>query len=198
MPGRLGRSWFYALRKYVEGWLTRFSFSQFNSILGQARRANANGVYDIHTNMMLYPGIMQPTHARIEQVVNRDDAEPPSSPTIFPPLKPIISRNFLVTDIHMEAPPAGISGAAYELPFRTSPAERAWSTRADFLSPFRGLGAVPDEIRDLLPEDCRRAFDAAARNEDEWFGKWGDESETMCRREPVIDKALVPYSMPLA
>ena len=33
-----------------------------------ARREALNGVYDIHTNMMHYPQIMQPTHARWEQV----------------------------------------------------------------------------------------------------------------------------------
>lgn len=171
--------------------------SQFNSLLTAARRANANGVYDVHTNLIMYPATAQPTHARIEQVVDTEDAEPPSSPTIFTPTKPIVSRNFLVTDIYMEAPPAGVSPAAYDIPFRTSPAERASSAQADFLSPFRGLGSVPDDIRDLLPEDCRQAFDAAAKTEDEWFAKWGDESESTCRREPVIDKALVPYSMTL-
>ena len=40
----------------------------------ELRRANLNGVYDTHTNMMFYPKIMQPTHARWEQV----------SPTVSP------------------------------------------------------------------------------------------------------------------
>ena len=140
---------------------------------------------------------MQPTHARIEQVADSENSEPPSSSTSFPPLKTLISRNFLVTDIHMESPPAGVSPAAYDLPFRTSAESRRLPGRADFLSPFRGLGSVPDDVRDLLPEDCRRAFDDAVTNEDQWFSTWGDESKTMCRREPVIDKAIVPYSMPL-
>jgi chromatin structure-remodeling complex protein RSC7 len=144
--------------------------------------------------MIMYPAITQPTHARIEHV-DAEDAEPPSSESIFPPLKPVIPRNFLVTDIYMEAPPAGVAAAAYDLPFRTSPAEQAASARADFLSPFRGLGSVPDELRDLLPDDCRQAFDAAVKNEEKWFAKWGDESDSTCRQEPVIDKAIVPYSM---
>lgn len=32
------------------------------------RRANLHGVYDVHTNIMQYPKIMQPTHARWERV----------------------------------------------------------------------------------------------------------------------------------
>ncbi|KAK3319080.1 chromatin remodelling complex Rsc7/Swp82 subunit-domain-containing protein [Apodospora peruviana] len=176
--------------------------SQFNSFLTSVRRANINGVYDIHTNSMLYPTIMQPTHARIEQVVDyeqpslrstEEDGEPVS--TLFPPLKPAISRNFLVTDIVLETPPAGVAPVSYEVPFRTSPADRLASSKQDFLAPFKGLGAVPDEIRELLPEECRRAFDAAAGREEKWFERWGDEAKTTCRREPVIDKAIVPYNM---
>ncbi|KAK3939505.1 chromatin remodelling complex Rsc7/Swp82 subunit-domain-containing protein [Diplogelasinospora grovesii] len=172
--------------------------SQFNSFLTAARRANVAGVYEVNTNMMLYPAVMQPTRVRFEQVVDSDNQpeEQPSS-TKFPPLKPIVSRNFLVTDVHLETPPAGVAAASYEVPFRTSPADRNSSAQADFLASFRGLGNVSDEIRDLLPEDCRKAFDAAVKNEDEWFSKWGDEATTTCRREPVVDKAIVPYSMTL-
>ncbi|KAM7216349.1 Chromatin remodelling complex Rsc7/Swp82 subunit domain containing protein [Rhypophila decipiens] len=182
--------------------------SQFNSFLSNVRRANLNGVYDIHTNTLLYPAIMQPTHARIEQVVDteepiaaatEEDGEAPKS-TIFPPLKPSISRNFLVTDIHLETPPAGVAPSSYEVPFRTSSAsarDRQLSSRQDFMAPFRGLDAVPEEIRELLPENCRTAFEKAVGNETKWFEKWGDEKETMCRREPVIDKAVVPYNIAL-
>ena len=45
-----------------------FSRSRSNSAMTELRRANLNGVYDTHTNMMFYPKIMQPTHARWEQV----------------------------------------------------------------------------------------------------------------------------------
>lgn len=184
-------------------------FSQFNSMLSAVRRANLNGVYDIHTNQMHYPRIMQPTHTRIEQI---DDSEqqqkhqqqrqeagqPPSSGGGFPPVKPAISRNFLVMDTHLETPPVGISPVAYDTPFRTSPADAEASASADFLAPFRGLGAVPDDVRDLLPDDCRRAFDDARRREEDWFSRWGDEAQMSSRREPVVDKAIVPYSMMLS
>jgi chromatin structure-remodeling complex protein RSC7 len=174
--------------------------SQFNSMLSAVRRANLNGVYDIHTNQMHYPRIMQPTHARIEQIADADEPDQPSSssPTIFPPIKPSISRNFLIMDTHLETPPAGVSASAYDVPFRTSQTDHEPSAAADFLSPFRGLAAVPDDIRDLLPEDCRRAFDSARQKEETWFSRWGDEARTTSRREPVVDKAIVPYSMMIA
>lgn len=170
-------------------------FSQFNSVLAQARRANANGVYDVHTNTVMYPASMQPTHARIEQVVDKEDAPQPTSPTIFPPVNPTISRNFMVTDVHMQTPPTGIAPSSYTVPFRSA-ADNAAAAGADFLAPFRGLRAVSMEIRDLLPDDCRKAFDEAVKKEEDWFEKWGDETDSTSRRPPVIDKAIVPYSIP--
>ncbi|KAL2130358.1 hypothetical protein VTI74DRAFT_6562 [Chaetomium olivicolor] len=168
--------------------------SQFNSSLSVHRRANLNGVYDIHTNQMHFPVIMQPTHARIEQVVDRED-QPPSNSAVFPNVKPTISRNFLVMDTHLETPPAGVAPAAYDVPFRTSQVDHEASASADFLAPFRGLSAVSDEIYDLLPEECRKAFDIALKQENYWLSKWGNEAENTSRREPVVDKAIVPYSM---
>ncbi|KAK3306806.1 chromatin remodelling complex Rsc7/Swp82 subunit-domain-containing protein [Chaetomium strumarium] len=168
---------------------------QFNSMLSAVRRANLNGVYDIHTNQMHYPRIMQPTHVRIEQVVGREEPDQPNTSTLFRPVKSSISRNFLIMDTHLETPPAGVSAAAYDVPFRTSPADYDASAAADFLSPFKGLRAVPDDVRDLLPEECRKAFDDAKDKEESWFARWGNEADVTSRREPVIDKAIVPYSM---
>ncbi|CAP91329.1 Pc13g02600 [Penicillium rubens Wisconsin 54-1255] len=42
--------------------------SNFNSKLAEMRRKNLGGVYDVHTNIMQHPKIMQPTHARWERV----------------------------------------------------------------------------------------------------------------------------------
>jgi chromatin structure-remodeling complex protein RSC7 len=176
------------------------SRSQFNSMLSAVRRANRNGVYDIQTNQMHYPAIMQPTHARIEQIVDGDEPEqqPAGSSTIFPAIKPSISRNFLVMDMHLETPPAGVSVAAYDVPFRTSRADYESSAAADFLAPFKDLRSVSDDIRDLLPEECRQAFDSAKEKENGWFDRWGNEADVTSRREPVVDKAIVPYSMMIA
>ncbi|KAL2267101.1 hypothetical protein VTJ83DRAFT_4378 [Remersonia thermophila] len=179
--------------------------SQFNSILSAVRRNNLNGVYDIHTNQMHYPRIMQPTHARIEQVIDRDDSASKdgqrqassSSSAVFPPLKPSIARNFLVMDMHLESPPAGVAPISYDLPFRPAAGnpDHEASAAADFLAPFKGLRAVSDDIRALLPEECRRAFDAAREREEKWLERWGDEKDVTSRKEPVVDKAVVPYSM---
>ena len=100
----------------------------------------------------------------------------------------------------METPPTGISAASYEVPFRTSATsavDRKLSSQQDFLAGFKGLDAVPDEIRELLPESCKAAFDTAVGSEKSWFAKWGDEKEVMCRRDPVIDKAIVPFNIML-
>lgn len=40
------------------------------------RRHNLDGVYDSHTNMMFYPTIMQPTHAKWEQIPPPTPASP--------------------------------------------------------------------------------------------------------------------------
>ncbi|KAH8912095.1 hypothetical protein BR93DRAFT_58548 [Coniochaeta sp. PMI_546] len=172
--------------------------SQFNSTLSTFRRLNLQGVYNIHTNTMMYPATMQPTNARIEQVPNTTPTTVGAGTRVFPPLQPIVARNFLVADTIMETPPAGIAPAAYDVPFRTSPADYRASYRGDFLAPFRGLGSVSKDMRDLLPEDCRREFDEAVKREGDWFSRWGDEKDTKSRREPLIDKHIVPYSVPLS
>lgn len=155
--------------------------SNFNSILSAARQYQSKGIYDIHTNMMHFPAVMQPTHVRIEQLP-LTDGESPSESKTFPDVPPRVARNFLVMDTHMETPPSGVSTSAYGV-----------TATADFLTPFRGLDAVSDDIKDLLPPECRQAFDDAAAEEQAWKGRWGKESEVTCRREPTIDKAIVPY-----
>lgn len=42
--------------------------STYNSKLAEVRRSTMGGQYDIHTNTMQYPQIMQPTHVRYERV----------------------------------------------------------------------------------------------------------------------------------
>ncbi|OTA57637.1 hypothetical protein K449DRAFT_335270 [Hypoxylon sp. EC38] len=154
--------------------------SRFNAEIGAIRRQNLSGVYDVHTNMMLYPATMQPTHAKFEQVV---DSTAPTGSARFPPLDPKIPRNFKVIDTYMETPPAGLSPAVYE--DREAPS---------FLAEFQGLGAVPEDILDELPPECRKAFEDARDKENSWKAKWGPESVMAHRRPPIIDAAIVPYS----
>ncbi|KAF3766804.1 hypothetical protein M406DRAFT_274228 [Cryphonectria parasitica EP155] len=167
--------------------------ANFNSQINAIRRRNNQGVYDIHTNTIQYPTTMQPTAARIEPI-------PSSAPgaagghisQVFPPLNPVVARNFTVTDTYCETPPAGISSASYDNHVKgTASTGRSYNV----LAPFQGLAAVSDEVKDCLPPECRAAFDEALAKEKEWHGKWGNESTTKSRRTPIIDKAIVPYSV---
>lgn len=130
---------------------------------------------------MQYPAVMQPTRARIEQIAPEDEAARAEGSELFPPVAPKLSRNFAVMDTSFEG--GGTGSAA------------ATADSTDFLAAFNGLGAVPEDIRNLLPEDCRRAFDSAVSKDKEWESRWGPEGDVMSRRAPVIDKAIVPYSM---
>ncbi|KAK5653934.1 hypothetical protein OQA88_7859 [Cercophora sp. LCS_1] len=168
--------------------------SNYNASLTAMRERNKNGVYEIHTNSMHYPRNMQPTRVRFEQVADAE-AEAASESRRFVPLDPAIARNFFVTDTYTEAPPAGISQTSYDVPFRNAPVDYEAYTQSDFLAPFQGLGSVSQDIRDELPEECRKAFDEALKTETQWHAKWGTESTSTSRREPVVDKAIVPYSM---
>lgn len=138
-------------------------------------------MYDIHTNVLQFPASMQPTHARMNLV---EDSSAPTSSNVFAPLNPVISRNFKVVDTIMETPPASLPSSAYQQNYNVP----------DFLAPFQGLGAMSDDIKDLLPPECRTALDAALSKEIEWKARWGPEAEVAHRRAPVIDAAIVPYS----
>ncbi|KAJ8130560.1 hypothetical protein O1611_g3071 [Lasiodiplodia mahajangana] len=157
--------------------------SRFNAELAAVRRQNIAGVYDVHTNTMQYPAIMQPTHARIEQVADSSSPIDSNSNSRFPPLDPRIPRNFTVIDTYMETPATGISPAVYEK--REVPA---------FLAEFQGLGAVSSDVLDELPPECREAFDKALEKEKKWKTIWGAERTMTHRRDPIIDAAIVPYS----
>lgn len=125
---------------------------------------------------------MQPKHVRIEPYKPSADADEDSS---FPKLNPRIARNFQVLDVQYEPAPRGVAPAIDDITCGTGP--------ADFLSPFKGLGAVSDDIRDLLPPECRAAFDGALAEENKWKSRWGPESEVCSRGKPVIDRAIVPF-----
>lgn len=107
---------------------------------------------------------MQPTSARIEQIPPAANSEDTPS-QVFPVLSPNIPRNFTVTDIYCETPPAGISAVSYD---RRSNGMADTEVNSDFLAPFRGLGVVSDDVKDTLPLECREAFEEALAREAEW------------------------------
>ena len=133
---------------------------------------------------MQYPAVMQPTRVRIEQVAPAAQETHAKGATKFTPVAARLARNFLVLDFYCENAPSNEA---------SMPCSK--ETPADFVAPFNGLGAVADEVKDLLPPDCRKAFDKALEADAEFRSRWGTERETMSRRDPIIDKAIVPYSM---
>lgn len=136
-------------------------YRNFNSQINAIRHRNNSGVYDIHTNIMQYPTIMQPTAARIQQIA--PGASPEDDSQTLPPLNPSIARNFTVTDTYYETPPVGISPASYDR--RNNAHADSADLKADFLAPFRGLDAIPADVKDCLPPECREALENAAANE---------------------------------
>lgn len=139
--------------------------SNFNTQINAIRRRNNAGVYDIHTNTVQYPSIMQPTSARVTQIAPGAVDSTEEGSHVFPPLSPNIARNFTVVDTYCENPPAGISAVSYDR--RTAGLANAGSDSA-FLAPFHGLGAVTDDVKDCLPAECRKAFEQALANEKDW------------------------------
>jgi chromatin structure-remodeling complex protein RSC7 len=138
---------------------------------------------------MQYPKIMQPTHARWEQIddhaENRNmlanghngDHEDKVQ-TIFTPVKPIYSRNFMIIDtVYNSAPSShlgvpGPDGDAHDIG-------------------FNGLSSIPDDVKAELPADCLKAFEQALEKETQWKAQWGTESSSTLRRAPAIDKGVV-------
>ncbi|CAF9907762.1 MAG: hypothetical protein ALECFALPRED_003868 [Alectoria fallacina] len=170
--------------------------SRFNSSLAIQRRQNLNGVYDVHTNVMQYPKIMQPTHARWEQVLPTSptsrtsqiaadqmsgvyfdglngtrghcDGRGPVANTIFPEIPSVFTRNFMISDTYYEAPPASVLGypGPDEELLDVGPGE---------------LTRVPEHLLDELPEGCRQAFVEARAVERAWKKRWGTDNDDGAR-----------------
>lgn len=150
--------------------------------MAATRKSTHDGVYDPHTNMMFYPTIMQPTHAKWEQIPpqtstetsqqqqNLTNGENPSEQTIFSPVPPVVSRNYAVIDTTYTAPP--ISNAGFPGPD---------GTITDATAGSQGLSTISSDILDELPEDCRQAFEAARAAEVGWKQQWGTEAQSGMR-----------------
>lgn len=164
--------------------------SRFNSLLTMSRAQNLNGVYDYNTNMMFYPKIMQPTHAKWEHIPpgadgvdekpltngltnghpNGEHDSTANTDTIFSKVPVAISRNFKVIDTVYTAPP--ISHAGYPGPD---------GHVEDPTSGPNGLSTVSQELIDVLPADCRVAFEAARATELNWKRQWDTEANSAHR-----------------
>ncbi|OAL00760.1 hypothetical protein IQ06DRAFT_275656 [Phaeosphaeriaceae sp. SRC1lsM3a] len=142
--------------------------SRFNSNLSALRKANLEGVYDPHTNLMCYPKVTQPTHARWEEVAAEDTEVPP-----------LVRQKYLVVDSYFQQPPfAGLG-----LP----------GPDADFIDV--GTNGLPvldaEEIHSMKPDE-RQAFTYAKQEEMEWRNQWGGEATDGARAKPRIGFVGVP------
>lgn len=147
-------------------------------------------MYDVHTNIMQYPKTMQPTHAKWVQINDKDvkangqltngdtNDHVDEVPTMFTPVKPIYSRNYMIVDTAYETAPysslgnPGPDGDVHDIG-------------------FTGLSAISNDIKAELPPECLAAFEEALAKELEWKNKWGTEATDAHRKAPVIDKGLI-------
>lgn len=170
--------------------------SRFNSAIQANRRANMSGVYDIHTNTIHYPKIMQPTHAKWEHIPPAESnssaellsshtngvttltngvgnvslAEQPTenSSSIFYEIPKVVRRNYLVTDTVFESAP--MSGLGIPGPDGSS----------RDVGP-NGLPDVDEETLALLPPECRTALLDVKKKEVEWKTMWSTETDDGAR-----------------
>ena len=163
--------------------------SRFNSTIANVRRQNLEGVYELHTNNIHYPEIMQPTHARWEQIPP-DDEQPPvanghnltngtstdensSMDNRFPPISSYQYRNLVTADSYTRGPP--ISGLGIPGP----------GVNDINVAPL-SLTDVSEDVMNCLPPDCLEAFLAAREQEVQWKRSWGTEAEDGARATPKI------------
>ncbi|EAL88352.1 hypothetical protein KXW98_003853 [Aspergillus fumigatus] len=196
--------------------------SSFNSLILNARRANLEGVYDIHTNAIHYPKIMQPSHARWERVPPPDprataklakglstlsltngtdegEAEPPADHTTEEP------TDTEHQTIFSTIPPAlSRRFAIHDTVFETPPYSNMGIPGPD--GDVHDLGSnglistadslhpefVGPEILAELPPECKEALVEAAAREWEWKSKWRSEAIDGQRTTPLKSYAWFP------
>jgi chromatin structure-remodeling complex protein RSC7 len=142
--------------------------SRFNSSLSALRKANLDGIYDAHTNLMCYPKITQPTHARWEEVAPEESDVPP-----------LVRRKYMVIDTYVQDPP--FSGLGIPGP------------DGDFIDVGpNGLPDVDEEDVAQMSPETRQAFLRAKRAEREWKNQWRSEAEDGARAKNKIGYSGVP------
>lgn len=146
-------------------------------MLTNARQENDEGHYDIHTNTVQWPGTMQPTHARWENIERErgngdEDAQrklvngtngaehdiDEELSSIFQKLSPVYPRNFMINDLTLESAPQSRFGPP------------------GLDNDPQSLSSLPQDVLDELPADCRQALDEAKEQEVLWKSQWSTES----------------------
>lgn len=104
---------------------------------------------------MLYPRIMQPTHAKWTP------APPPSEASLFSSVPARVSATHLVADTLFVSP----AETSYGIPGPDGDAN-------SLLIAPNGLEGVSADVLAELPPDCRAAFEQALAGEREWKGRF--------------------------
>ncbi|RKF65724.1 Chromatin structure-remodeling complex subunit rsc7 [Erysiphe neolycopersici] len=161
--------------------------SRFNATLSNLRRRNLSGIYDTHTNLIMFPKNTQPTRARWFQVNDCNPDQQSSKvvsekeaigPSLFTPLKSIYSKNVLVIDTMYESAPATLISNFN-------------SEENEFDIGFSGLSSIPEDIKAELPAECLEALEKTLKIENQWKSRWESKNEYGCTYSPVIDKGVV-------
>ncbi|KAJ6120061.1 Chromatin-remodelling complex RSC SWI/SNF subunit Rsc7/Swp82 [Penicillium sp. IBT 18751x] len=194
--------------------------STFNSKLAEMRRSTMGGTYDVHTNTMQYPQIMQPTHCRWEPVPPADLMSDMSSlslsnkessthahadrSTTDPATSgehPEEERRSIFSSV-----PAHISDryVVQDIIYESPPYSNMGLPGPDGdlrnLHP-NGLASIANpthpefmspEIIALLPEDAKEALIDSAAREVEWKSKWSTETTDGARSRPLKSYAWAP------
>jgi chromatin structure-remodeling complex protein RSC7 len=142
--------------------------SRFNGNLSALRKANMQGIYDPHTNLMCYPRSTQPTHARWEEVPPEESDVPP-----------LVRKHFLIVDTYVQKP----MYAGLGLP----------GPDADFLDVgVNGLPDLDEEDVESLDPEAKAAFLQAKRDEQWWRDQFGSETVHGARPDVKIGFTGVP------
>ncbi|KAL8716349.1 MAG: hypothetical protein Q9220_000254 [cf. Caloplaca sp. 1 TL-2023] len=138
--------------------------SRFNTSIASMRRQNLDGVYDPHTNILQYPKIMQPSHARWEAcpVSSSNGVESGKADSKFPSVPSVLERNFLIADTYYVGPPT--SGFGFP----------GLDGNIMGVGPSDGA-AMTDSAAPLLPPECQVALQSAHEEATKWSNFWAGE-----------------------
>ncbi|KAJ5736863.1 Chromatin-remodelling complex RSC SWI/SNF subunit Rsc7/Swp82 [Penicillium malachiteum] len=154
--------------------------TSFNSRLSQMRKTNMGGVYEVHTNVMQYPQITQPTHVRYEHV-------PP--PSIDP------RENLMggLSSLNLAPGPSTTEDAGSS---STIPSD---TTSPPIFPPVPKSVSDNYMVQDIIFEappysnmDSKKALEEAQAAELEWKQRWSTEAEDGARSEMVKSFAWYP------
>lgn len=186
------------------------------------RRANLNGVFDIHTNLVQYPKVMQPTHVRWERLPPPD---PRAASRLMKGMSSLSLTNGTARETEPHEPSTEPNDTTTEQPptiFSSIPASLSNRFAIHDIHyespPYSNMGIPgPDgDLNDLgpngfitianplqpefmsadvlseLPAECREALLDAAASEYEWKTKWAGEVDDGARSRPLKNYAWFP------